>query len=50
MGHLYPAQRLKNTSTCQPLVGQRSPSGNFLCNQSLGILKAFLILGMFFKL
>lgn len=49
MEHLYPAYRVQSTFTCQPLVGQLGPSGNFLCNQSLGIFKA-LIQGMFFKL
>lgn len=37
--------------TCLPLVGQLGPSGNFLCDQSLGILKALKKnTGMFFKL
>lgn len=41
MEHLYPAYRVQSTFTCQPLVGQLGPSGNFLCSQSPGILKAF---------
>lgn len=41
MEHLYPAFGVQSTFTCQPSVGQLGPSGNFLCNQSLGILKAF---------
>ena len=41
MEHLYPAYRVQSTFTCQPLVGQLGPSGNFLFNQSPGILKAF---------
>lgn len=42
---LYPAYRVQSTFTGLPLVGQLGPSGNFLCDQSPGILKAFF----FFK-
>ena len=40
-GRLHPAYRVQSTFTHLPLVGQLGPSGNFLCDQSLGILQAF---------
>lgn len=39
VGFLHPSP--KATVTCLPLVGQFSPSGNFFCNQSPGLLKVF---------